>query len=42
MDFAKFTRTKKGLKFEVMKTDAAGRIWLWCDSDAIGLIVKEL
>lgn len=36
------TRTRKGLKFEVMKTDADGHIWLWCDSDAIGLIVKEL
>ena len=36
------TKTKRGLKFEVMKTDAAGHIWLWCDSDAIGLIVKEL
>lgn len=36
------TKTKRGLKFKVMKTDADGHIWLWCDSDAIGLIVKEL
>lgn len=36
------TKTRNNLTFRVEKTDAGGHIWLWCESDAIGVIVKEL
>ena len=36
------TKTRNRLRFRVEKTDAEGHIWLWCESDAIGVIVKEL
>ena len=36
------TKTRKGLEFKVKKTDTEGHIWLWCESEATGVIVKEL
>lgn len=36
------TRTKSGLTFRVEKTDQEGLIWLWCATEAIGVVVKEL
>ena len=39
---ANSTRTRNRLTFIVEKTDMEGHIWLWCESDAIGVIVKEL
>lgn len=36
------TKTRNGLTFRVQKTDSGGLIWMWCESDAIGVIVKEL
>ena len=36
------TKTRNRLTFIVEKTDVEGHIWLWCESDAIGVIVKEL
>lgn len=35
------TKSKKGLSFRVEKTDSKGYIWLWCESEAIGIVVKE-
>ncbi|MBR5835096.1 MAG: hypothetical protein IKY66_02935 [Bacteroidales bacterium] len=39
---ASSTRTKNGLLFRVEKTDSKGHIWMWCDKEAIGIVVKEL
>ena len=36
------TRTRNALTFSVEKTDAKGHIWLWCDEEAIGVVVREL
>ena len=36
------TKSRAGLNFRVEKTDAQGQIWLWCEDEAIGVIVKEL
>ena len=36
------TRTRNGLTFRVEKTDSEGHIWMWCDKEAIGVVVKEL
>ena len=36
------TKTRNRLTFIVEKTDMKGHVWLWCKSDAIGIIVKEL
>jgi len=36
------TRSRKGLSFRVVKTDAKGHIWLWCEDEAIGVVVREL
>lgn len=36
------TKTAKGLDFKVQKTGADGHIWMWCDSEKIGVVVKEL
>lgn len=36
------TKTSKGLEFKVQKTGADGRIWMWCESESIGVVVKEL
>ncbi len=36
------TKTKSGLSFSVEKTDSQGHIWLWCEDEAIGVIVREL
>lgn len=36
------TKSEKGLSFRVEKTDSQGHIWLWCEDEAIGIIVKEL
>lgn len=35
-------KTRKGLTFKVMKTAAGGYIWMWCETDAIGIVVREL
>lgn len=34
-------RTEKGMDFKVEKTDETGMIWLWNDSEDIGIIIKE-
>ena len=36
------TRSRKGLSFRVEKTDSKGHIWLWCEEEAIGVVVREL
>lgn len=36
------TRSRKGLSFRVEKTDSRGYIWLWCEEEAIGVVVREL
>lgn len=36
------TKTKKSLTFRVEKTDSEGHIWLWCNNEAIGVVVQEL
>ena len=35
------TKSRKNLNFKVMKRDSKGHIWLWCEEDAIGIVVKE-
>lgn len=35
------TKSRKGLIFRVEKTDSKGLIWLWCEDEAIGMVVKE-
>ncbi len=35
------TRTRNGLSFRVERTDAGGYVWMWCDDEAIGIIVRE-
>ena len=39
---AKDTKTEKGLKFTVEKTDAQGQIWMWNKSKKIGIVIKNL
>ena len=39
---AKDTKTEKGLKFVVEKTDAQGHIWMWNKSKKIGIVIKNL
>ena len=39
---AKATKTEKGLKFVVEKTDAQGHIWMWNKSKKIGIVIKNL
>lgn len=34
-------RTEKGMVFKVEKTDETGMIWLWNDSEDIGIIIKD-
>lgn len=36
------TKTRNGLTFRVEKTDSEGHIWMWCEKEAIGVVVKEL
>lgn len=36
------TRKRSGLSFTVKKTDADGVIWLWCETESMGVVVKEL
>ena len=36
------TRSRTGLYFKVEKTDSSGQIWLWCEDEAIGVVVREL
>ena len=33
-------KKEAGLEFEVKKTDENGQIWLWNDSDNIGIVIK--
>lgn len=35
-------KSRKGLTFTVEKIEQDGRIWLWCQSDNIGLVVKVI
>lgn len=32
----------EGIRFTVRKMDSEGRIWLWCKSQKIGVVVQEL
>ena len=34
-------KSQKGLSFIVEKTDSEGHIWLWCNDEAIGIVVRE-
>lgn len=34
-------RTEEGMVFKVEKTDETGMIWLWNDSEDIGIIIKD-
>lgn len=34
-------RTEEGMVFTVEKTDETGMIWLWNDSEDIGIIIKD-
>lgn len=36
------TKTRKGLTFTVEKTGPEGFIWLWCEAEAAGVVVREL
>lgn len=36
------TKSEKGLKFTVEKTDIHGRIWMWNKSKSIGIVIKNL
>lgn len=38
----KSTMTKTGIEFKVVKTDEQGKIWLWNESDKIGIIIKDI
>ena len=38
----KSTMTKTGIEFKVVKTDGQGKIWLWNESDKIGIIIKDI
>lgn len=35
------TKSKNGLSFSVEKTDSRGHVWLWCEDESIGVIVRE-
>ena len=34
------TKSRRGLQFSVERTDSDGKIWLWCNEEAIGIVVK--
>ncbi len=34
--------TKTGIEFKVVKTDEEGKMWLWNESDKIGIIIKNM
>lgn len=36
------TETLKGLDFTVKNIDERGYIWLWCGSESIGVVIREL
>lgn len=36
------TKSYKNIRFKVKRTDSDGRIWLWSEDEAIGVIVKTL
>lgn len=36
------TKTRKGLTFTVEKTGPEGFLWLWCETEAAGVVVREL
>lgn len=36
------TKSEKGLRFTVEKTDIHGRIWMWNKSKSIGIVIKNL
>ena len=36
------TKTFEGISFTVKKTDENGYVWLWNDSDKIGIIIKHI
>lgn len=36
------TKSHKNLSFTVQKTDSNGLIWLWEDSQKIGIVIKDL
>lgn len=36
------TRRRHGLKFTVEKTSADGYIWMWCKTDNIGVVIKDI
>ena len=38
----KSTMTKTGIGFKVVKTDNEGKMWLWNESDKIGIIIKDI
>lgn len=35
------TRSRTNLTFRVERTDAEGYVWMWCDDEATGIIVRE-
>jgi hypothetical protein len=35
------TSTRTNLTFSVERTDANGYVWMWCEDEAIGIIVRE-
>ena len=35
-------RNRKGLAFTVEKTGPGGFLWLWCETEAAGVVVREL
>ena len=39
---AKDIKRFKNLSFKVEKTDGSGRVWLWNESDRIGIIIKDI
>ncbi len=39
---ASSTKEMKDLEFTVEKTDASGKIWMWCEQKSIGIVIKNL
>ena len=35
------TYTSKGIQLTVKKTDSSGRVWLWNQSESLGIIIKN-
>lgn len=35
-------RNRKGLAFTVEKTGPGGFLWLWCETEAAGVVIREL